>query len=124
MKLTAVKKVVMAVGLLAFSSVAFSADYADAFEAAQGGEYKKAAAIWFDLARKGNPDAQFNLGLAYHSGIAGSFNEPEALKWYKKAAEAGHQRAQEYLAVGYREGWFGLEKNLGKARYWEDKVNP
>lgn len=124
MKLGAAKKAILAVGLLGFSSMSFSADYVDAFEAANGEDYKKAAAIWFDLAKQGNPDAQFNLALAYHSGVAGSFNEPEALKWYKKAANAGHHRAQEYLAVGYREGWFGLKRNSKKAKYWEQKLNP
>ena len=124
MKLGAAKKAVLAVGLLGLSSIAFSADYVDAFEAAAGEDYKKAAAIWFDLAKQGNPDAQFNLAMAYHSGVAGKFSEPEALKWYKKAAESGHHRAQEYLAVGYREGWFGLKRNSKKARYWEEKLNP
>jgi len=124
MKFGAAKKAVIAVGLLGLSSVAFSADYVDAFEAAASEDYKKAAAIWFDLAKKGNPDAQFNLALAYHSGVAGSFNEPEALKWYKKAANNGHQRAQEYLAIGYKEGWFGLKKNSKKAKFWEDRLNP
>lgn len=127
MKFSAAKKVV-AVGLMGFglslSAAAFSADYVDAFEAAENEDYKKAAAIWFDLAKAGNPDAQFNLALAYHSGVAGRFNEAEALKWYMKAADAGHQRAQEYLAVGYLEGWFGLEKNARKAKFWEEKLNP
>ena len=131
MKFNAAKKAVLAAGLfglsLGVSSAAFSAesaDYVDAFEAAAGEDHKKAAAIWFDLAKQGNPDAQFNLALAYHSGVAGSFNEPEALKWYMKAAKSGHQRAQEYLAAGYREGWFGLKKNARKAKYWEEKLNP
>lgn len=124
MKLVAAKKAILAIGLLGLSSVVFSADYAEAFEAAAGEDYKKAAAIWFDLAKQGNADAQFNLALAYHSGVAGSFNENEALKWYKKAASGGHQRAQEYLAVGYREGWFGLKVSPSKAQYWEQKLNP
>ncbi len=124
MKLGAAKKTVLAVGLLGLSSVAFSADYADGFEAAASADYKKAAAIWFDLARQGNPDAQFNLALAYHSGVGGAFNEPEALVWYKRAATGGHRRAQEYLIIGYLEGWFGLERNVNKANYWEQKLNP
>jgi len=124
MKFGVAKKTVLAVGLLGLSSAVFSADYVDAFEAADNADYKKAAAIWYDLAKQGNPEAQFNLALAFHAGVDGAFNEPEALKWYKKAAKNGHHRAQEYLVVGYREGWFGLKKDAGKARYWEEKLNP
>jgi len=127
MKLDMMKKTVVAAGLfglsLGFSSVTYSADYVDAYEAAASSDYKKAAAIWFDLAQQGDPEAQFNLGLSYHSGVGGNFNEREALKWYEKAAKAGHQRAQEYLAAGYREGWFGLQKNESKANFWENSAN-
>ena len=128
MKIGTARNAVMAVSLLGFSlgigSNALADDYIDGFEAAARGDYKKAAAVWFDLAKKGNPDAQFNLAQAYHSGVAGSYNEPEALKWYMKAANAGHQRAQEYLVVGYREGWFGLPKDQKKSHFWEAKLNP
>jgi TPR repeat protein len=122
MKLSAAKKTLVALGLFSLSSLSFAGDFADAFEAASAEEYNKAAKIWYTLAQEGNPDAQFNLALVYHSGAAGELNEKEAVKWYQKAASNGQVRAQEYLAVAYREGWFGLEKDISKAEYWEAKL--
>ena len=30
--------------------------------------------------------------------------------------------AQEYLAIGYQEGWFGLKRDRKKSRYWYKKL--
>ena len=117
------KKFIIALGFVSLSSVAMAADFKDGFEAAANSDFKKAAAIWQTLAEKGDADAQFNLATIYHSGSAGYMNEKEALKWYHKAASNGHYRAQEYLVVGYREGWFGLNKDESKAKFWEAKLN-
>ena len=122
MRLSTVKKSIMALGLLSLSSLSVAGDFYDAYEAATGEEYVKAAKLWHSLALQGNADAQFNLAMIYHSGAAGPLNEKEAVKWYKKAAENGQSQAQEYLAVGYREGWFGLEKDLTKAEFWDAKL--
>ena len=117
------KKTIIALGLLSASSVLLAADFKDGYEAAEASDYKKAAQIWQKLAEKGDPVAQFNLGAMYHSGAAGYMNEKLAVKWYKKAAKNGSERAREYLVVGYREGWFGLKKDETKARFWEKKLN-
>jgi TPR repeat protein len=45
-------------------------------------------------AEKGDADAQFNLGVAYSSGKGVPKDETEAIKWYRKAAEQNHTRAQ------------------------------
>ena len=126
MKVGVVKKTVLSailvLGFLSLSSVAFSGDFVDAYEAASASEYEKAAKIWHRLAVQGNPDAQFNLAMIYHSGAAGLLDEKEAVKWYEKAALNGHAQAQEYLAVGYREGWFGLDKDISQAEFWDAKL--
>ena len=44
-------------------------------------------------AEKGNVDAQFLLGLLYYL----EENNAEAVKWYRKAADQGHQEAKEAL---------------------------
>jgi len=92
------------------------------FIAAESGDYKAAMMNWGPLAEKGDAMAQFNLAMLYHSGSGLPQNEAEAVKWYIKSAENGYIIAQEYLAVAYREGWFGLEKDLKKADYWEKKL--
>jgi len=128
MKLRAAKNILIAFGIMSLSGLAVAnddyKDAAKAFDALYQNDYVAASKVWQKLANKGHPDAQFNLGLMYHSGAAGVFNEKQALKWYMKAAEAGNYQAQQYLTVGYREGWFGLKKSETKAKHWEARLNP
>ena len=97
-------------------------EYADGFLAAHRGDYKVAYAKWHDLAEHGDANAQFNLGLMYHSGLQVAFDEKKAVYWYKRAAEGGNQQAQEYMAIGYQEGWFGLPRDEKKSRYWYQRL--
>lgn len=88
------------------------------FDAATAGNFDRAVAIWKGLAEKGDPQAQFNLGLMYHSGLGLARSEGEAVKWYQKAAEGGYSPARVYMVVGYEEGWFGLPQDQQQAYYW------
>lgn len=109
--------------LLLGSTVAgHAASYQDAVDSAIAGDYARAFSYWMPLAKNGDGRAQFNIALMYHGGIHVTGNEKTALFWYHKAAENGVREAQEYLAVGYREGWFGLQRNINKARYWEARL--
>jgi len=90
--------------------------------AAQNGDYKMAVHHWEDLAKQGNAIAQFNMALLYHAGLGVEFNEAKAVELYIKSAKSGYHKAQEYLVVGYREGWFGLPKDSRKADYWEQQL--
>jgi TPR repeat protein len=102
---------------------AASASYNDGFLAAESGDYKTAITYWGPLAEQGHPFAQFNLGMLYHSGDGVAHNEAEAIAWYTKAAENGYYKAQEYLAAGYAEGWFGLKKDAKKSQYWTNRID-
>jgi TPR repeat protein len=97
-------------------------DYNDGFLAAEGGDFRSAVQQWGPLAEQGHAIAQFNLALLYHSGLGVDLDEARAVDWYKKSASNGYYRAQEYLAVGYREGWFGLPKDSKQASYWEKQL--
>lgn len=108
--------------LLAFGPLAQAGNAEAAFLAAEAGDYTTAMAQWNSLAEAGNPEAQFNLGLMYHSGLGGRINEHEAVRWYKKAAQNGYPKAQEFLAIAYREGWFGLTRDINKANYWLNQL--
>ncbi len=92
----------------------------DGIEAARQGYYNEAVTALQPLAKKGDGEAQFALGLMYHSGLGVSRDEAQAVRLYQKAAENGHPLAQEYLSIGYEEGWFGLKKDPSKAKYWHD----
>ncbi len=106
----------------AISTQASSDDFVSGFYAAERGEYKTAVNHWGPLASKGHAIAQFNIALMYHSGSGLPINEKEAIKWYQKSAENGYHKAQEYLAAGYANGWFGFKKDSQKAALWEEKA--
>ena len=42
------------------------------------------------MALKGNADAQNKLGVSYKMGLNGTQSYEEAVKWFKRAAEARH----------------------------------
>lgn len=100
----------------------FKSAYNDGLLASEEGDYPTAVAKWQPLADQGDAAAQFNLALMYHRGLGVALNEATAVKWYQKSAENGYSRAQEFLAVAYREGWFGLKKDLQKAAYWGQQL--
>lgn len=58
-------------------------------------------------------EAQFTLGQRYARGIGVQKNETEAAKWFLKAADAEHERAQRYLAFAYLHGR-GVERNVSE----------
>ena len=66
----------------------------------RGGTYEQALDWLTRAAEKGHTDAMLALGEMYESGEwedSDESNIPEAMKWYKKAAEAGSEEAQEAL---------------------------
>lgn len=92
-------------------------------DSARQGDFAAAARDLEPLARDGSAQAQFNLGLLYHSGMGVGRDEAKAVQLYHAAAEQGYTLAQEYLAIGYAEGWFGLRKDVDKARQWFDMAS-
>jgi len=98
-------------------------EYNDGFIAAEVGDYKTALSQWEPLAKQGHAIAQFNLALLYHSGSGIELDEAKALSWYMRSASNGYYKAQEYLSVGYREGWFGLPKDEKQADFWQKRLD-
>ncbi len=90
--------------------------------ASESGDYVAAVMAWQPLASQGDAAAQFNLALMYHRGLGIAPDEQKAVQWYHKSASNGYVKAQEFLAAAYREGWFGLEKNPQKAKYWSQQI--
>jgi len=62
------------------------------------GNYIKALDAFYTLAKKGDPKAQFNVGLIYANGKGVNKDTYQAMEWYKKAAEQGNTAAQYNLA--------------------------
>ncbi|MEQ6340995.1 MAG: hypothetical protein M3A44_04910 [Gammaproteobacteria bacterium] len=78
---------------LTAAPLAQASDAFDGLDAARAGDYGQAATLIAPLAMQGNPQAQFNLALMYHSGAGVAQNEAEAVVWYHKAAENGKRPA-------------------------------
>ncbi|NOZ54362.1 MAG: sel1 repeat family protein [Gammaproteobacteria bacterium] len=109
--------------LFGLSMTIHATEYNDGFIAAEAGDYKTAFAQWGPLAKEGHAIAQFNLALLYHSGSGIELDESKALSWYMRSAHNGYHKAQEYLSVGYREGWFGLPRDAKQAEFWQKRLD-
>ena len=81
------------------------------------GDYEKAAKLYNPLAKEGNAEAQYVLGMMYRAGRGVSQDYNEARKWYQMAAEQGHPIAQFYLGWIYAKGR-GVPKDIIKGYMW------
>ena len=68
-------------------------------------------------AKKGDANAQNNLGLMYVKGQGVEQDFKEAVKWYQKAADQGNAKAQSNLGVYYYTGQGG-EQDFKEALKW------
>ena len=60
----------------------------------RGREREQAFAWCRHAANAGHVEAQYHLGMFYKSGIGTPEDRTEALRWYKVAAERGHEAAE------------------------------
>jgi TPR repeat protein len=91
-----------ALTLLASAAVAGPLEEGSA--AFRAGDYAKALQLWQPLARQGNADAQYNLGLLYHQGRGVARDTKQAHEWYTQAANQGQTDAMYNLGVMYVSG--------------------
>ena len=66
------------------------------------------------LAKEGNVDAQYKLGLRFYYGDGLPQSYKNALYWLRKASKAGHVKATTLMGVCYGEG-NGVDKSFDKA---------
>lgn len=98
---------------------AWADELKQAQKAFRDGQYEAATAILQPMARAGNPIAQFNIAVMYDDGIGLPQNLALALRWYKRAAEAGLVDAQ-YMTGRFYGGGRGVPQNPGRALFWFD----
>jgi hypothetical protein len=67
------------------------------------------------LAAQGDADAQWQLGVRYHSGEVP--DDAQAVQWFQRAAEQGNIAAQSALGAYYWSGR-GVPEDLSKAYFW------
>jgi TPR repeat protein len=75
-----------------------------AHAAADRGDYEDAVRLWRPLAERGDPDAQYNLGVMYHLGHGVAVDHKAAFSWYRRAADKGVGVAMGNLAILYVSG--------------------
>ena len=71
----------------------------------------------FEAAEQDSADAQFTLGMRYHTGEGVLQNYAKAALWHARAAEQGHAKAQNQLGKYYH-GGLGLMKDQTQALGW------
>ena len=79
--------------------------------------YSTAVREWLPLAKEGNVEAQYNIGIMYSQGQGMPRDMASAAYWWEKAALQGHVRGQNNIANLLRDG-IGVAKDLPKAVYW------
>lgn len=56
------------------------------------------AAVWFfKAAQAGHPEGQYYLGLLFMAGTGVDKDADEAMKWIRRAADAGHEPARQFI---------------------------
>lgn len=92
-------KIALAAIALALGAAPATADVKKGVDAWSQGDYTTAVKEWNGDAKRGDADAQYNLGYAYRTGKGVKADINVALDWYRKAAAQGHLRAAD--SVGH-----------------------
>jgi hypothetical protein len=69
------------------------------------------------LADAGDADAQWRMGVRYHTGSGVRQDDAQAVQWFLRAAEQGHVGAQATLGAYYLAGR-GVPQDLSRAYFW------
>ncbi len=80
------------------------ASFPEAAKLHRAGDTAAAIAIWLPLAKAGDVNAAYNLAVIHQYGDGVAKNLPEALKWYRVAAEKGDRESQSRLGAMYLTG--------------------
>lgn len=80
-------------------------------------QYEKCFEGHLELAKKGYPLAQCQVGYFFYEGLGVKKNNHLAFFWTQKAALNGDRDAQYNLGEFYEEGII-VSKDLAKAKYW------
>ena len=89
-------------------------EFDSAFES---GNYQLALRILRPLAKDGNTEAEYNLGIMYTLGAGVAQDYAESFIWLSKAAKKGYAPAQSQIGFMYQHG-DGVELDYDKANSW------
>jgi TPR repeat protein len=98
-----------------------TADQAEALQTQVAAGNQAALETLMAEARKGNPYAQFSLGVLYADGQGVPQDYGQAALWLRKAAAQGNAAAQFNLGLLYEQGQ-GVPQDYGQAAQWYRKA--
>ncbi|MGR9000058.1 MAG: tetratricopeptide repeat protein [Gammaproteobacteria bacterium] len=81
------------------------------------GDFAQVVKLLRPLAEKGNPEAQYKLGVMYDQGKGVDQDYQEASKWYRLSAEQGKSGAQFNLGLMYVQGQ-GVDQDYVRSYMW------
>ena len=102
--------------ILAFTPLA-AQNFEKGMAAAEAGDFPTAYREWSPLAKEGDSQAQFYLGVLYEIGEGVSKNQAKAVKWFTLSAVQGRIKAQNKLFSMYSLGK-GVPKDILEAVKW------
>ena len=108
-------KVAPYIWILLVSAILSSAGCSDSFSNEERLEIAK------NLALKGDPEGQHQVGSCYFYGWGVVKDQVEAVKWYQKAADQGHAYSQYTMGLCYSIGE-GVAKDQVEAQKWYRKA--
>ena len=91
--------------------------FVDGLRAYDAGDYADAFAVWSDLARRGDAEAEAAIAGLYLQGLGVEWSAAQAAAWYRRAAKRGLMAAQMNLGDLYATGR-GVRRDLVEAYLW------
>ena len=107
---------------LCLAGAALAGPFEDGQAAYASGDYQAAVQIWRPLAERGDPRAEYMLGLAFNLGRGVPRSDATAVVWYRKAAEQGVAAAQANLGAMYANGE-SVPQDYAQAITWWRKAS-
>jgi TPR repeat protein len=78
---------------------------------------RRNVALWIREADRGEPQAQFNVGVMFFKGIGVERDYEEAHRWFLKSAKQGASNSQGFLGILYEQG-LGVSRDLEESLRW------
>ena len=114
-----VRSALMVLGalLLLFRAAPAWAGMDEVFDALEKGSYATAYREILALAKTGDEEAQYNLGVIYSDGAGIPVDKVLAIKWFRVAADKDFAPAQFNLGIMYQNG-DGVQRDNAEAVRW------
>ncbi|MGH8595479.1 MAG: tetratricopeptide repeat protein, partial [Gammaproteobacteria bacterium] len=103
--------------MFALNGTVSAAEFDDGVAAYKAANYPLALAIFNEHATRGDPRAQFALGLMIDNGEGVAADPKTALEWFTKSADQGYAKAQYQLGLMTLKGR-GVVRDDTVAREW------